>query len=223
MSMIKKAFIAAVVLVASSPAFVSAQDFFFSFDEFSRVPTASVASGTATGSVFIFSDENLDFNQLDLDFTNNNSTVVSFTGATTFNSDRADGTDRFTAFAAEDPNVPGGPITATDGRLFAVTIPLRPGPLADPANRPGVNDPDFRAGANGFLLARVDYDIIGDGIANFDFILGDLGVVDDGVGPVDVDFTGGQGTLTVGVVPEPSSAVLLILGAARVVARRRRS
>ena len=71
------------------------------------------------------------------------------------------------------------------------------------------------------MLATVDFDILAEGTANFDFVLGGLGVVNDGVGPVDVDFTGGQGTLE--VVPEPSSAILLILGAAGMVARRRRS
>ena len=116
--MIKKALIAVVIALTGSPAFVSAQDFFFSFDEFSRVPTASVASGTATGSVFIFSDENLDFNQFVLDFTNNNSSVVSFTGATLFNTVRISGRPRFSAAGSFDPNNPAAPITATDGRLF---------------------------------------------------------------------------------------------------------
>ena len=63
--MFKKALFAAAILVVSSPAFVSAQDFFFSFDEFSRVPTTTVSSNTATGSLFIFADENLDFQQLE--------------------------------------------------------------------------------------------------------------------------------------------------------------
>ena len=50
----------------------------------------------------------------------------------------------------------------------------------DPAN--SETDVDFRSGADGVLLARVDYDIIGGGIADFDFILGDLGVVKAGEG-----------------------------------------
>ena len=63
--MLKRFFIATALVMASSPAFVSAQDFFFSFDENSRVPTTTVSSNTATGSLFIFADENLDFQQLE--------------------------------------------------------------------------------------------------------------------------------------------------------------
>ena len=141
--------------------------------------------------------------------------MVQFTGGTAADSDGS-----FTAFSVEDPNVTGGPILPADGRLFAVSIPIV-GPVdgQDPAL--SGSDAEFRAGANGFLLATVDFDIVGEGTANFDFILGSLGVVNDGVGPVAVDFTGGQGTLE--AIPEPSSAILLILGAAGMAARRRRS
>ena len=123
----------------------------------------------------------------------------------------------------------------------------------------------FRAGADGFLLAQVDFDIVGEGTANFEFIAGVLGIFDDGVGRVDASF--GTGSLTVESVlvcagfgpfpycgtyedyypelepepepepeiepeieidpspkvPEPSSTILLILGAAAMVAGRRRS
>jgi hypothetical protein len=61
----------------------------------------------------------------------------------------------------------------------------------------------------------VDYDILGPGTANFDFIAGDLGVVNDGIGQIPVTF--GTASVTVDVVPEPSSALLLILGAAAMV------
>ena len=83
------------------------------------------------------------------------------------------------------------------------------------------------------MLAQLDYEIVGEGIANFDFILGDLGVFNDRVG--EIVPTLGSATLFVGgtsasgggfdppSIPEPSSAILLILGAAGMVARRRRS
>ena len=213
--MFKKVLFAAAFAMACSPAFVSAQDFFFSFDEFSRQSTLTVPNSPSTGQVFIFGDENLDFNQLDLDFTVDNSAVATFTGATTADSDGS-----FTAFSAEDPNAAGAPILATDGRLFAVSIPIT-GPVdgQDPAL--AGSDAEFRAGASGFLLATVDFNILRSGVANFDFIPPRLGFLDT-VGPFDLDFTGSTGTLVVGV-PEPSSAVVLILGAAGMVARRRRS
>ena len=61
-------------------------DFFLSFDQNSRVDLDAVDPSVATGSVFIFADENLDFNQLDLDILNDNSSVVSFTGCLLYTS-----------------------------------------------------------------------------------------------------------------------------------------
>ena len=217
--MFKKILFVAAFAIASSPAFVSAQDFFFSFDEFSRQSTLTVdppsIGGPITGQVFIFGDADLDFIQLDLDFTVDDSSVAQFTNGTAADSDGS-----FTAFSVENPNIAGAPITPTDGRLFAVSIPIT-GPVdgQDPAL--AGSDAEFRAGASGFLLATVDFNILRSGVANFDFIPPRLGFLDT-VGPFDLDFTGSTGTLVVGV-PEPSSAVVLILGAAGMVARRRRS
>ena len=253
--MFKKLLIAAAFTMASSPTFVSAQDFFFSFDEFSRQTSLTQDSvsigGSATGQVFIFADADLDFNQIDLDFTNSNPSVVQFTSGTAADSDGS-----FTAISVEDPNIAGAPITATDGRLFGVSFSIPPFLFID-GQDPFLSpfDAEFRPGADGFLLATIDFDVVGDGTANFDFILGDLGVVNDGVGqvPVDLDATGsftaedpipclGYGCFggdpddypyypypepepepePVSDVPEPSSAILLILGAAGMAARRRR-
>ena len=228
--MFKKALFAAALLVASSPAFVSAQDsFFFSFDQGAATPTTTVANTDigSTGSLFIFGGADLDINQIDLDFNNDNSSVISFTGGVVFNEGAAaSGTadvapgGSFTSFSLLDPAGPGG-VTATDGRIFATSF-------LSPGQQPGSGASNFVAGANGFLLAQVDYDIVGAGTANFSFITGDLGVVDDGVGQIPVTF--GTGSITVEgdggggpVVPEPSSAILLILGAAGMAARRRRS
>lgn len=220
--MFKRVLIAAAFAMACSPALVSAQDFFFSFDEFSRQSSLTVdPTTTSTGQLFIFGDENLEFNQIDINFINSDSSVVAFTGGTAADSDGS-----FTAIKVVDPNVLDGPVTPTVGRLIGVTFSIvatRGPPGQDPA-RSG-SDAEFRPGANGFLLATIDYDIVGTGTADFDFALG-LGVVDDSVGSLDVDFVGGQGSITVqdsDAVPEPSSAVVLILGAAAIVARRRRS
>ena len=145
--------------------------------------------------------------------------MVSFTGGVVFNDGAANsglaasapGGAEFTSFDLLDPNGPGG-ITPTDGRLFATSFLPIPSPLPNP---------DLRPGANGVLLARVDFDVVGSGTANFSFIPGDLGVVVEGIGFFDPDFA--TGSITVEAVPEPSSAALLILGAAAMVARRRRS
>ena len=101
-----------------------------------------------------------------------------------------------------------------------MTIPIA-GFLPDVV--PTDSNSDFRAGANGFLLAQVDFDIVGSGTANFDFILGEFGIANSAVGPLNPDFAGSTATVTVEAIPEPSSTVLLILGAVGVVARRRRS
>ena len=83
------------------------------------------------------------------------------------------------------------------------------------------------------MLAQVDFDIVGAGTSNLSFTAGDLGFVNDGEGQIPVTF--GTGSFTVEaplvvdppvdppVIPEPSSAILLILGAAGMAARRRRS
>ena len=166
--MFKKVFFAAAFAIACSPAVVSAQDFFFSFDEFSRVPMATVDSATTdTGSIFLFADEGIDFNFADIDFNVSNPSVASFTGATPLNSD-----DQFTFFSVEDPNVPGGPISPTDGRLFAVSIIVPALGLTDPGIDPAnaATDPDFRPGANGFLLAQIDFDILGGGDTSLSLI-----------------------------------------------------
>lgn len=221
MFQIKKILFTAAVVVACSPTFVSAQDFFFSFDENSLVTSQSIAETTSTGSLFIFNDAGIDFDQLDLDFTNSDSSVVAFTGGVVFNPGApASGTaaeapgGRFTSLSLADPNDLNAAITATDGRLFATSFLEAKPP-------PEVLMTSFRAGVNGFLLAKVDFDIVGEGTANFDFVLGDLGVVNDGTGELAPTF--GRASLEVVAVPEPTSAVVLILGAAGMVARRRRS
>ncbi len=216
--MFKKALLAAAVVVASSPAFVSAQDFFFSFDENSRVSSTTIdPTTTSTGSVFLFSDGSFDFNQSDLPFALTNSGVVDVTGGVVFNPGSAN-----SGIAA---SASGGAFTSFDldqvspgtGRIFATSF-LSPGQV------PGSNASNFRAGADAFLLAQVDFDVVGPGTTDFEFSVGALGVVNDGVGPVDVNLEGGAGSVTVvEAIPEPSSAVLLMLGVAGMAARRRRS
>ncbi len=211
---IARFFIVAAFVMTSSPAFVTAQDFFFSFDENSRAPTQTLSSGTTSSTAYIFFDVNFDFNQLDLNFGTDNSGVVAITGGRVHNPGAAG--------SGTQPSAPGGFFTSLDldqltpssGRLFATSFLGSGVPLDS-------NSSNFREGANGFLLAEVDFDIIRDGTANFAFDVGRLGVINDGIGRLTP--TLGTGSLTVEAVPEPSSAVLLILGASGMVARRRRA
>ena len=78
-----------------------------------------------------------------------------------------------------------------------------------------------------FLLAQFDFTLEDGGLANFDFTGG--GVLVEGYdtqlfdGSGSVSFAGGSINAIGEAIPEPSSAVLLVLGAAGMVARRRRS
>ena len=80
-------------------------------------------------------------------------------------------------------------------------------------------DPLFDA-TDGALVARIDFDIVGDGTTEFTLGIGDSGFFVLPDTPVTPTF--GSATLTVETVPEPSSAILLILGSVAMVARRKR-
>ena len=169
--MFKKCFVAAAILMAS-PAFVSAQDIFWSFSPTELITTSSVGVDDLTGSAYIFSDGQFGFDILDLDFTTSASDVVRFTGGEVFNPTfDVIGRTRFDS----------GEITVdaegSSGNLFLVAIIER-----------GVNptisslfDPGFDAGVgpNGaVLLARVDFELIGNGAADLKFSLGPQGAVE---------------------------------------------
>lgn len=84
-------------------------------------------------------------------------------------------------------------------------------------------DAGHRAG-DGFILAQFDYTVVSPGTHTFDFTSG--GVLQGSTTVELASIATAGATLEVSggeVVPEPSSAVLLILGAAGMVARRRRS
>ncbi len=194
--MLKNLLIAAALFIVS-PSFVLAQDFFISFEENARVNTLDSFSNS-TGSIFIFADEAIDFNQLDLQFNNSNSSVAAFTGGVVYNPGTPDsGTSSsvfggaFTSFDLLDVAGADPWSSATEGRIFAISI-LSAGQI------PGSGASNFRPGASGFLLARLDYDIVGFGYTEFSLILGDLGVFNDGVGQLD-GLTFGAATLSTGI------------------------
>ena len=212
--MIKNFLIAAAVVIAS-PALVFSQDIFFSFDSASAESTTTGNVGTA-GTAFIFADQPFGFDALDLNFTSSDSAVLLLTGGTESNDEFA--TIGGTAFDSSTVTVDAG---GANGNLFAVNV-----------TQNGINpavtalfNPHFEAGvgANGaVLLASVDYEVVGAGEATLDFSLGTQGALQLPTTVLTPSF--GTASLTgVSDVPEPSSAVLLVLGAAGMVARRRRS
>ena len=101
------------------------------------------------------------------------------------------------------------------------------GPLFDPGF-------DAEVGPNGAtLLAEVTFDIVGSGFADIELSLGDQGVIqfpdivlDPSFGSASLlglaEGGGGDGTSDP-IIPEPSSAVLLLLGSAGMFAQRRKS
>lgn len=217
--MIKNFLIAAAVVIAS-PAFVFSQEIFWSFDQGSAQSTGTGEVGTS-GTAYIFADQPFGFDALDLIFTTSDSAVVLLTGGESRNDDFA--TIGGTAFDSTELTVDAA---GTSGSLFAVNV-----------TQNGINpavtalfNPHFEAGvgANGaVLLASVDYTVAGAGEATLGFSLGGQGalqlpdtVLNPGFGTGTFTGTGGGATSD---IPEPSSAVLLVLGAAGMVARRRRS
>ena len=166
--MFKNVLLTAVVLVASS-SLASAQDIFLSFSSTEVTSDISLGPGDL-GSAYIFSDGLLAFDSIDINSTISDSNVVRFTGGEAFNPTfNLIGGQRF-----ESANV----TIARDGsaaNLFALNI-FQNG--VDPSF--GINfDPGFDPGVgpNGaLLLARVDFEINGEGNAEFEFSLGAQGV-----------------------------------------------
>ena len=126
---------------------------------------------------------------------------------------------------SDDVDVTTGTPDGTGGNLFGVAVSGAQGINTglsgfDPGFDPGVG-PD-----GSFLLAQVDFNIVGEGTANLTFSLGENGIIDlQEAGPDDdilLNPSFGTGFLTVTGIPEPSSAGLLVLGLTGIFARRRR-
>ena len=81
--MFKKVFVAAAIVIAS-PAFVSAQDIFWSFSP-TAFETNLDGGAQATGSAYIFSSSFFGFDAIDLNFTVGDPAVVRLTGGEAFN------------------------------------------------------------------------------------------------------------------------------------------
>ena len=167
-AMFKKVLIAAAIVIAS-PAFVSAQDIFWSLDSETLVTSEKSEVFELSGSAYIFSNGMFGFDAIDLNFTTSpNQNAIQFTGGEAFNPTTLLG-ERFDSseltIAAD----------GLGGNLFSVAVL---GTGIDPVLAPF--DPTFKPGVGpdgAFLLARVDFDIVGNDSVELDFTLGPQGVI----------------------------------------------
>ena len=214
--MFKKVLVAAAVLLAC-PAFVFAQgeiNFLFGGSVAAAGGTPGANSllvedeNVTGGTVNIFASADSDINALDLDFFSSNTDVAVITGGTAINPTTIIG-DRF------DSSV----VTATDdgagGNLFSVAV------LGTGLNPGFITFDDDSDAEDGFFLASFDYEIVGNGTTDFTFSIGEQGIIN--LPDITVTPTFGSATLEVNTVPEPSSAILLIMGSVAMVARRKRA
>lgn len=209
-----KNFLIAAALVIASPAFVFSQDVFWSFQSDSATNSTEGLVGTS-GTAYIFSDRPYSFEDIDLYFTSSDSAVLLLTGGTTFNEPFNILPD--SAFNSSVVTIDGG---GASGRFYAVRNSQNG---INPAVTAQFN-PHYEAGVgpNGaVLLASVDYDIVGEGDATLDFTEDSVAFYNSP--SIVLNPSLGSAALTGVSVPEPSSAVLLVLGVAGTVSRRRRS
>ena len=211
--MFKEVLVAAAIALAC-PASVFAQDINFLFggnvaEAGGNGPGSNVLTVTdpsvTSGSVNIFVAPDFGFDAADLNFFSSDTSVAQITGGEAFNPTVIPG-QRFDV-ATLTVDVGGG-----SGNLIAIGV------LND--NFPSPFDPLLDA-VDGFLIARVDFDILAQGTTEFSFGLGDQGLFE--LPNITLNPTFGSATLEVNTVPEPSSAIWLILGSVAMIARRKRA
>lgn len=184
--MLKNLLIAVAILIAA-PAYVSAQDIFWSFSPTAATSTSNFEVGD-TASAYIFSDGPFGFDALEINLTTSNSNVLQFTGGEGFNPTFTGmSSTRFsTATVSIDSETNSGNFFATNIGQNGVN------PNLSPFFDPGFN---FGVGPNGaVLLARVDFNIIGDGEANLEITLGTSGAIQFPIAVLDPSF--GSATLS---------------------------
>ena len=171
-----------------------------------------VNSVGASGSVNIYSSSGLDFDFADINFFSSDTSVAQITGGEAFNPTfNLVGSDRFnSATISTDPSGASGNLLLVNASMNGVSQIIESfDPLFDSTVGPGGSS----------LLARVDFDIVGAGTSEFSLGLDDTGVVE----LPDIELFPTFGNATISTVPEPSSAIVLMMGFVGMVARRKRA
>lgn len=255
-----------VTCMINQSGFAQGPDLFLTFGQGVDVSntTSTASTGDLSGTAFLFSRNGFDFDSLDILIDSSDTNVLELTGGEVVNSVITDPSPlpllRFSdqdvsfEFVRNEDGEPvdedGNLVFDEDGVLIgeaALTDTLsafaisRISPFDNGVRsaRSG-DDEDFDADADAFLIAEIQYNIVGEGTANLDLSFGPAGnillppVLDPDTGlplpdeviqdEADSRFLGfGSATLTVtSSVPEPSSAALLVLGLTGMFARRRR-
>ena len=172
-----------------------------------------MTDGTGTAYVYVRNDPTLNLDAFEIDVTNGDTSVIQFTVAQLQNPTLGPFGDRWDSPTAA---------TATAGasNLLGVAI-----------NANGVDtgfaafDPDYDGVADAFLLAQINYNIVGVGTSVLNLTAGSRGFFSNDSPDELLDPTFASGTITVipEVIPEPSSVGILALGLMGLLARRKRS
>ena len=215
-----KRFLFAVAAVVCCSSSIFAQDIFFAFGSgaaASDSQSLDVTTDGTTGQVNIFSRTGLALDALQFGF-EVNTDVVELTGGSVFDEEfPSAGGFRFNAPPLLNVEAGGGDYGGVN--LTEQGLGTFIGELFDPG---------FDADAGGFLLATLDFDVVGNGTATFNPVFFGEGFRDADFIDITDSITFGSAALTVtGApentgIPEPSSALLLAFGVAGYAARRRR-
>lgn len=177
-------FLVAVAVFAVSPAFVFSQDLFVLFDQGENgTNTANATTADGSGSAYVYSRLGFDYDAIYLDFSSSDTDVFEVTGGEFFNPSFS--IEGLTGCARFIPGttVMKRPLHSENFGIIAFSLGFEQIDLTDPANTTDIEntfgvksglafyDPGFDplVGPEGaFLLARVDFDIVGEGTANLD-------------------------------------------------------
>jgi len=218
-----------LALVAFSANSVFAQgDFFWSFADLGGGATNSFADNTYNvgdmGSAYLYySTTGPSMSELDtgafLDLATTMAGVINITNAETFDYDILVGGTVDVGDRWGDSFGPGD--VAADGQSASINAfrVVNGDGIINLNTGPTFLDGGYDAAAGAFLFGRVDFTAVADGSTGISLAAGSGGIVNDGqtLNPV----FGGI-NITVGAIPEPTTAGLLAFGLIGLVARRRR-